>query len=194
MKIQVAIAQTIFDLFKNGSIGLSSNSGEEWKRGSESFTGKFSGGYVSDPIELPTPFNYAQMTFRKFGDFYELAMVFVKRHSDLFTNISSDLSEDFAEIGYEFLPTTPHGTGYVVDNKRVPILGIKGRGENDLLRELSLGSNGSCPRKFGEYTDFASDIGLIQRAGNVYLDSILRNHKQVPNRELFKNLNLYINL
>lgn len=192
MKIQVCNAQTMFDFFKNGSSSQVDRA-DAWKGEGEE------GGiaireYRSDPIELPSPFSHAIMNFRRVGKFYEFSMGFINREAKLFVDSSPKLIEDFRATGHWFLSTTMHGTGYVLDARGIPLIGIRALGEQQQIRELSLGSNGSYKRVLGEYEDFAIDMGLIQSASNVYLESILRNSKEVPNREAFSKLQVYVNI
>jgi len=146
-----------------------------------------------DTSELPSPFEKTGIFFTRFGDYYKMNLLLGSRSPMAFEGVSEYLKYHFRRNGYQFLPSTPDATGYILNPDRVIVSSVMGNGENFEKRLVGFGANGSEPLKLTNLIDFQRRLKLLEKVGNCYFNgcvgALVRAKKMRALPDIVLNIN-----
>lgn len=125
---------------------------------------------IGSVAQLPWPFKFAKFLARREGDSFYAGVAFGVRGDCHFEGFSDFLHREINN----WLTISSNGTGYFVDNSNRAIVSVdravleNSQEDEDLLRIISIGGNGTMHRSFKEGDEFHSHINNLQDAVNKY--------------------------
>lgn len=146
--------------------------GEGWKKeDKDRLQGAL--GYQYNAVELPWPFDMANLTISRINESFWASIMITARNSSVFKGTSEAIVRALGNQSLEgrrrlvFYPTSINSTGHVAYEKsreaRMSIMDT----ESGKSRVISIGKTGAYERKFGSLERFREDITELEKITNL---------------------------
>jgi hypothetical protein len=166
MKIEIANPGFAYSVLATGGNQDGENQEEDWKKKEDPFRYNVDAKY--NVAEMPYPLNGVNFSYSRVGQNYAARIFISSRDKSAFSGISKKLSGRLNSLKKKFLPTTPDGTGYVLDetgkDNAISIL------NSDMLRVIGIGCGGAAARELNSEEKFFQEIGELESITNILLE------------------------
>ena len=147
------------------------DSAENWKKTPDEAVDKLKKSFNLDfpSAELPYPLSHVNLYLGREDSCFSAYLLLFPRNPIFLNDLSNHLENAFKKVGKSFSPTTPYGTGYVMDKLGNIRASIMDYGQEGAARDIGIGCNGARTRKFKDLSGFLKGICELERTANVFL-------------------------